>query len=492
MSDARERDRTHSLRGARTNFFTLLGQTTFFLFSAAAARLFGQAVWGAYTTAFAWIDVLVRTSLVAGDKGVLVFVAARRAKGDEAGAVRAVASTLRVALVTSAIFAVGMALASYAVEYVSGEPLDGEAMRLLSPVVLMSAVSMLLLAATMSAKVLHYNFLAKGVTEPLVMFACAITFGYALPQMLGLALAPLITGVIVLGVAIWAVSRVFVLRDIIRSLRSEPTERELLRFVLPLAFAELLNIVAMRLGSFMLIAYVALADRAVFNTCLLLAGTVSYVRGTFDTVLAPIASEAWAQNDHERLAINLKHQTRIVLLIAIPFASLFIVGGPAILALYGEGYIEGHRTMIWIALAHIINATLGLTAWVLMAAHKSRAMLLNNVAKLALDIVLCLILIPLMGIEGAALATFVAIASLQLLQVWEVWRLAGIHPFSRGLGKIAALGVVIVGGELLAYHLLGGVPELRAIGVLAVGTPLYFLVARRWRERKPPAPAGPA
>ena len=490
MSDVRERDRAHSLRGARTNFFTLLGQTTFFLFSAAAARLFGQAVWGAYTTAYAWIDVLVRTALVGGDKGVLVFVAARRAKGDEAGAVRAIASTLRVAIVTASVFAVGMAAMSYVIEHISGEPLDGEAMRLMSPVVLTSTVTLLLLAATMSAKVLHYNWLAKGVTEPLVLLGSVVTFGYAMPHMFGLALAPLVAGVVVLAVAIWAVGKVFVLRAILTSMRTEPIERDLLRFMLPLAVAELLNILAVRLGSFMLIAFVALPERAVFNTCLLLAGTVSYVRGTFDTVLAPIASEAWAQHDHERLAVNLKHQTQIVMLLALPFASLFIVGGPAILALYGEGYADGHRTMIWLALAHTVNATLGLTGWVLMAAHKSRAMLLNNVVKLGLNIILSLILIPPLGIEGAALATMVAITVQLLLQVWEVWRISGIHAFTARLGQITLLGLVTIGGELLAYHLLGGTPALRALGVLAVGTPLYFLVARRWRERLP-APGAP-
>lgn len=490
--DVRERDRAHSLKGARTNFLTLVGQTTFFLFSAAAARLFGQALWGAYTTAYAWIDVLVRTAVMAGDKGVLIFVPARRAQGDEAGAVRAVASTLRLAIVASIVLALGMVGASFIVERVSGEPLDGQAMRLLSPVVVMSAIAMLLLASTMAAKVLHYNFLAKGVTEPVVMFVAAVILGTTLPSMGGLALAPLLTGAVVLAVAVWAVGQVFVRRDILASLRRDPIDREMVRFVLPLAASELINILAVRLGSFILIAYVVVEDRAVFNTCLLLAGTVSYVRGTFDTVLAPIAAEAWAQQDHERLAVNLQHQTRIVLLVAIPFASLFIVGGPAILALYGEGFASGHRTLMWIAIAHLVNATLGLASWVLMAARMSRSMLINNIIKLALNVGLSVLLIPYLGIEGAALATMVAITTQLSIQVWEVWKLCGVHPFSPRLAQIAILGVVTLGAELLAYGLAPGTPVVRALGVLAVGTPLYALVARRWREKPLPPRAGGA
>ena len=485
MSDVREQDRKHTIRGARTNFFTLLGQASFFLFGAVAARMFGKEIWGAYTTAYLLIDVLVRTSLLGGDKAVLVFVAARRAQQDEPGAVRAVASSLRLVLLIAAVFAIGMAVASYPVAHFWGEPLQGEAMRYLSPVVVLSGVTMLLLATTMSAKVLRYNFIAKGVTEPVTMLVLAALFGVAMPTMVGLALAPLAASAIALAVAAYGVSRLFSLRDILGSVRRDPTEREVVKFTLPLALAEFLNILAMRLGGLILIAYVAVGERGIFNTCLLLAGTISFLRGMFDTVLGPVAAEAWAQNDHPRLAANLKSQTRMVLLLVLPFASLFIVGGAAILSAYGPGFAEGHRTMVWLAVGHIANASLGLTAWLLMAAQRTRAILVNNVAKLALEIVLLVILIPPLGIEGAGIATMVAIVTLHGLQVYEVWRLAGIHPFSWGMARLAILGTVIIGAELVAYHLMSGSAPFRAIVVLGIGTPLYFLIAWQWREPRP-------
>jgi O-antigen/teichoic acid export membrane protein len=138
--------------------------------------------------------------------------------------------------------------------------------------------------------------------------------------------------------------------------------------------------------------------------------------------------------------------------------------------------------MIWLALANIINATLGLTGWVLMAALRTRAMLLNNVVKLVVELILCVILIPPLGITGAAIATAVAITALQVLQVYEVYRLAGIHPFSSGLAKLATLGIVVIGVELVAYRLLGGPPAVRSIAILVVGTAIYFAIAWRWRE----------
>jgi O-antigen/teichoic acid export membrane protein len=211
-------------------------------------------------------------------------------------------------------------------------------------------------------------------------------------------------------------------------------------------------------------------------------------------VEGPLAAEAWSSGDRERLATNLKAQTRMVLLFVVPYASLYLVGGEALLGLLDSNeptpmkFVEGYAAMIWLALANIVNATLGLTGWVLMAALRTRAMLLNNVAKLVVELVLCLLLIPWFGITGAAIATGVAITLLQVLQVYEVYRLAGIHPFSTGLAKLASLGTLVIGGELAAYHLLEGAREVRAAGCLAAGTAIYFAIAWRWRERgKSPA-----
>ena len=488
MSDVHEQDRKHSVRGARTNFLTLIGQTTLFGFTVIATRLFGAAAWGAYSTAYAAVEVLVRSSQFATDKAVLVFVPARRARGDEAGAVRTVGSALRITAITAMACAVGMAIASFPVGAVaadgpeSGGAMVGDAMLLLAPVVVIGALTQVMLAATMASKVLRWNLIAKGVTEPVAMFALALAIGLVAPELAGLAVVPVIVSLGVLTIVIIGVRGLFAMRDVLASARTK-VERELWRFIAPLAIAEALNVLALRLGTFALIPYVTDAQRGVFNAALLLAGTVSYIRSMFDTVLGPLAAEAWAAGDRDRLAANLQAQTRMVLLFVVPYASVYLVGGEAVLAMLGEEFVAGYHAMVWLALANIINATLGLAGWVLMAALRTRAMLLNNVVKLVVEIVLCVILIPYFGITGAAAATALAILTIQGLQVYEVYRLAGIHPFSAGLAKLAMLGSVVIGAELAAYQLLDGRPEVRAIAVLGVGTAIYFLVAWRLRER---------
>jgi O-antigen/teichoic acid export membrane protein len=233
-----------------------------------------------------------------------------------------------------------------------------------------------------------------------------------------------------------------------------------------------------RLGTFILVAYAAAAERGVYNTCVLLATTVSYLRGAFDTVFAPVAAEAWASKDRERLARNLRRQCQLVLLFAIPLGGLYITGGPAVLALFGPGFVHGHRTLAWLALAHIINASLGLCGWVLMAAGRSRLILANNLVLFAVSTVLCLLLIPRAGIEGAALATTASIAVMQVIQAIQAYRISGAQPISAGFVRLAVLGALVIAAELVAYRLLGGPPIARALALTAAGAAVSLLAGR--------------
>jgi O-antigen/teichoic acid export membrane protein len=472
-------DRAHTLRGARTNFLTLVGQTGMFAFAILAARMFGPVVWGAYTTAFAWIDVLARGALAGGDKALLVFVAARRASGDERGVYRALGTVLRVTAVLALVAVAVMGAGSWLVPRLSHEPLDGLAMRWLAPVVVSTSLATALLAATMATKTLSFNLLAKGVVEPFLMVALVLIFGLTLPRLTTLALVPLTAGAATLSVAAWAVSRRFDLRTLARTIRKDRLDTGVIRYALPLAVAELVNIAMYRMGTFILVAFAPAAERGVYNTCVLLATTVSFVRGAFDTVFAPVAAEAWAQKDLPRLGNNLRRQCQLALLLAVPLGGVYITGGPAVLALFGSSFVHGHRTLAWLALAHIINASVGLTGWVLMAAGRSRLILLNNVILFAVSTALCLVLIPRFGIEGAALATAASITLIQVIQGILAYRIGRAHPFSRGFVLLALLGAAVIGAQLLGFRLIGGPPLARALALTVAGAVIYLVLGRR-------------
>ena len=226
---ARAQDRAHTRRGAATNVLTLAGQSTSLIFGTVAARLFGQAAWGSYTTAMAWLDVLIRCALAGNDKGLLVFIAARRGTGDHAGAMRALVTALRVTVVVGVLGALVMAGASWVIAGANGQPLDGLAMRLMAPLVATSSLATVMLAATMATKTLRYNLLARGVVEPAALLALGTLLGLVAPRMAMLSLTAVVAGSLALAVAGAGLLKRFALRSIAQGLRREPIEGALVR-----------------------------------------------------------------------------------------------------------------------------------------------------------------------------------------------------------------------------------------------------------------------
>ncbi len=103
------------------------------------------------------------------------------------------------------------------------------------------------------------------------------------------------------------------------------------------------------------------------------------------------------------------------------------------------------------SLAMLLSMALGPVDIVLLMGGKSSWNLINTIISLAVNIVLNLILIPRMGITGAALAWAVSIALNNLLPALQVHVMLGINAISRrllvpGLASVACfagLGLVI-------------------------------------------------
>ncbi len=475
--DRGKADRAHTRRGAATNVLTLAGQSSTLVFGTLAARLFGQAAWGSYTTAAAWLDVLFRVALVGNDKGLMVFVAARRGQGDEPGVVRALVTGLKVTLLSGFACVLLMAGASWLVAHANGQAVDGLALRLMAPLALTSSLTTAVLAATMATKSLQYNLYSRGLAEPAVLLTSVALFGIFAPSIWTLALSALLAGLAAFVVAIFGLSRRFDARLVAKGLWHEPIERAIVRYTTPLALSELTNIVMFRLPIFFLIGYASPAQRAVFNTCIMLAASISAVRGTFDAVLAPIAAEAWVERDRPRLSENLQRQSRAILFVAIPFASLFIVGAPTWLALFGPGFVVGVPALVVLAFGNLLNSSLGLTVWVHLASGRTRLMLINNFCVLVFELVLCLLLIPRFGVNGAAIAAALTMVGLQVLYSIEVYLFAQVHVLSRGFVALLAIGAVVISAELAIVRWLFPAARSAAIVVPIAGLPVYLASA---------------
>ena len=128
------------------------------------------------------------------------------------------------------------------------------------------------------------------------------------------------------------------------------------------------------------------------------------------------------------------------------------------------------------ALAMMFAVATGPCDTLLLMSGRSALSLGNSLLALALDIVLCVILIPRMGITGAALAWAIAVISRALLATLQVRFTMSILSFGPAALIAAGANVLCFGVPIVVTGLFVDLNVLNLLVVLAFCFPAYALV----------------
>lgn len=115
------------------------------------------------------------------------------------------------------------------------------------------------------------------------------------------------------------------------------------------------------------------------------------------------------------------------LLTLLATAGILLIGIP-LLTLFGERFVDAYPVMFWLALGVVIRGATGAVDELLMVlGHQNPVALILFITLLA-NLALNFLLIPAMGLYGAAIATSSAIALQFIGLCWVSIRVAGINP----------------------------------------------------------------
>jgi O-antigen/teichoic acid export membrane protein len=134
-----------------------------------------------------------------------------------------------------------------------------------------------------------------------------------------------------------------------------------------------------------------------------------------------------------------------------------------LLALYGPAFQRAAGVVVVLTCAQAVSGCLGLTGWTLVVAGRSRVMLLANLGGAIVNVTLNLILVPRLGLLGAAVASLVTVTLFQLGLIAATWGVERVHPFQRAqLKPLVAAGVAFAAQAVLPH------PHATAARVAAV------------------------
>lgn len=174
---------------------------------------------------------------------------------------------------------------------------------------------------------------------------------------------------------------------------------EVFKYSLPLGLASIVGMLSVQLDKLVISGFFTPAQYAVFSIGAMELPLISILNNSVNAILLPhISSEPAKMTETYRAAV------RKNALIIFPFAALgLIFAKPLITLLYTQRYVDAVPFFqVYLLILPLRVATYGI---IFMALKKTRYIMVNSIITLGLNLVLNLILVRMIGMMGAALAT---------------------------------------------------------------------------------------
>ena len=516
-ADATRSDLGTIARGGALNMVgAVVSGVLTFAFFVILSRGLGRSGYGAFISAMGIFTVLSRTAELGADTGLTRMIARYRTLGHVVDVRRTIFVALVPVLAVSAVFGAAMWVWAPELARIFGEGkgsgrIDDYA-RILALFLPASAAIMVVLSGTRGfGTMIPTNLVDKLARSALQPLLAVVVLGLGMGTT-GVALA--FAGPIGLGF----VASCLWLRSLLRraerragakTATARPTAElanRFWRFTAPRGLAGIFQVVILWINTLLLGGLDSTDAAGVFNaaTRYITAGLMAGV--ALQQVMGPKMSELLARRSNERAGAVYQTGTTWLVTLTWPLYFTFATFSPTLLRVFGSGFQGGEAPLLVLSLTMLVATAVGTVDVVLLMGGRSSWNLIDTAIALVLGLALNVLLIPPLGVTGAALAWAASILTRNLLSLAQVWIFMRLHPFGPGFPKAAvasalcygAFGVVLrmaFGTSIpvfVLYQALAGVAYLALVwrSRHALELPLFFgELRRRRRNAEQPVPA---
>lgn len=440
------------------------------------ARLLGVDGYGLYAIALSVATVASAIAVFGLDAAMIRYVAVFAARED-AGSLRgAVQIGFAIPMALSVVVAcVLVIVADPIARWVIGDAGLAPLLRVTALLVPALVLNSLLAATLQGLRHFSRSVMAEQVLQPITRAALLVAFALT-----GLDPTMALVASLLSTVAVGAAMAVWLRRALPVAASARRPVGEIIRFSLPVYFSNIINTFSGNLQTLLLGALSSVASAGIFAVAnqVQLIGTLFHaaiVRGTM-----PLFAQLHDAAERPRLEQLYQTTSKWTFSLNIPFFLVSIAFPEALLAMFGSEFVDGTQALVILAWGAIVSAATGTSGAMLDMTGHTAMKLINASVSVGLAIGLNLLLIPSLGVVGAAIAAVASIAAVNVLRVVEVAVLESIVPFNLTYLKPIAAGVaalaagVLVGRIALADQVLA----VSALGGIAVLVLVYVVVIR--------------
>lgn len=441
-----------------------------FVLAVLLARLLGADSYGLYSIALTVATLGSAFSVIGLDSALIRYVAVYSRRADRRGVLATMRVGIGIPMLVSIVAAVIFVLfGGQIARALVGDPRLEPLIRLVALLVPAMVANSVLSATLQGAQRISWAIIAEQFAQPIVRLVILLAFAVVgmTPELAVLAstLATVAASVLL----VWFLHREVSLTGVTVDRHGEPGV--LLRFSLPVYFSNLVSTFGGNLQTLLLGGMASVASAGVFAV----ASQVMLIGTLFHTAIVQSSMPIFAQlqdgPDRTRLHALYRTTSKWTFTLNLPFFLIAVLFPQALLSIFGPEFLSGAAALTILGFATLTNAATGTSGAVLDMTGHTRLKLVNSTLSVGLAIGLNLLLIPPLGVTGAAIATLGSRATVNLLRVAQVLWMVKVGPYDRSWLKPVAAGIAATAAAWLTVFLLTGIVEpipRSAIGALAL------------------------
>lgn len=409
------------LKTALVFIVRLAGSLSGFIATIVISKQLGATSAGYYFLAFSIVTLLSAIGRVGTDNTVLRYTGAAYSENDWG----TILSTLKAALIITSIVSLFLSFSlfffseSFSI-YIFNKPELADILKSISPAILFTSFFTLISMSLQGIGKVSSSVIVNNVISHVAVVLMVLVLNAQSPT--AVAILYSISCLIAFGFGF-----IILLRPLKKHKSKEIEWNNVFSSCIPLWVVIVMTQTSQLSGQIITGMFSEAQDVARLAVAQKTAALVGFILVVVNLVIAPQFAALFKQNKLEELNRLALDAIKLMLFIALPVITLFLIFPGYIMSLFGVEFEGGKYLLQILILGQTVNILTGSVGYLLSMSGHEKDLRNSVLISAPLAVILCFILTPTFGVTGAAIATAIAFTFQSLLPAYWVYRRLGIN-----------------------------------------------------------------
>jgi len=292
---------------------------------------------------------------------------------------------------------------------------------------------------------MKYSVITEDLIQPAVNLTLVVVFFF-----FGLTLAWAVTLNVISQIIAFLVSIIFVWLLFHNALTSQASaslrSSELLIYSIPTGLAGSFTVITAWIGRLFVGYFSTAAEAGIYQSASQITILFVLVLSSLNAIFSPMIADLYYRNDIDKLRELYRVSTKWGLYLVTPlFIVICFAPQELMITVFGQPYASGSDVLLILSVTQMINVGSGAVGFLLtMTGHQNRWFVISSVA-LILSLFLNNLLVPMLGMLGAAVVNCVTVGGLFIAGLIQVRMKLKLWPYDKRYHKGVLAAALVIG-----------------------------------------------